>query len=199
MEFTQKQTIKAIAILLFLSVITQVIYTGLYKYAGGVPRQWLWGLEGLLFTLLAAFAGSALVKAKQYTLGFSAILTSALFNFLQVGIGLTQFGPFREAAQGVEGVAPAAGAVVAFSFFIYNGAKILLGISAIVFGTAVSNAGSQVLGKLTVFLGIVAIVLNSYLIMFGRAGFIPSHVAGATGVIATFVLAVCVFKLQSED
>ena len=199
MEFTQKQTIKAIAILLFLSVITQVIYTGLYKYAGGVPRQWLWGLEGLLFTLLAAFAGSALVKAKQYTLGFSAILASALFNFLQVGIGLTQFGPFREAAQGVEGVAPAAGAVVAFSFFIYNGAKILLGISAIVFGTAVSNAGSQVLGKLTVFLGIVAIVLNSYLIMFGRAGFIPSTVAGATGVIATFVLAVCVFKLQSED
>lgn len=199
MEFTQKQNIQATAALLFLAVITQAIYTGLYKFAGGVPRAWLWGFEGLLFVLLTAVAGAALVQAKQYTLGFSAIFASGLLNFLQVGIGLTQFGPFREAALGAEAFAPAAGSVVAFSFFIYNGAKILLGVSAIVFGTAVSNAGSQGLGKLTVFLGIVAIVANSSVMMFGRAGVIPSPVAGATGVVATLLLAVCLHKLNSAD
>jgi len=196
MEFTQKQTIKAIAVLLVLAVITQAIYTALYVGAKDVPRQWLWGLEGLLFTLLAAFAGSALVKAKQFTLGFSAIFASALLNFLQVGIGLTQFGPFREAAQGVEGIAPAAGAVVAFSFFIYNAAKVLLGIAAVVFGTAISQSGSKILGRLTIFLGLVAMATNSIVLMFGRIEGIPS---GATGVVATLMLAVCLFKLQSKD
>jgi len=98
MEFTQKQNILAIATLLFLAVITQAVYTGLYKFAGDIPRHWLWGLEGLIFVLLAAIAGSALVHAKTCTLGFSAIFASALLNLVQVGIGLTQFGPFREAA-----------------------------------------------------------------------------------------------------
>jgi len=120
MEFTQKQSIKIASALLLLTVISQALYTGLYLAANDIPRQWLWGLEGLVFVLLAAFAGSVLVQAKQYTLGFSAILASAILNLVQVGIGLTQFGPFREVAQTIEGVAPAAGSVVALSFFIYN-------------------------------------------------------------------------------
>ena len=115
MEFTQRQNIKYVASLLFLAVITQAIYTALYVAANEVPRQWLWGLEGVLFVVLAAVAGSALVQSKKYTLGFSAILVSAIFNVVQVGIGLTQFGAFREAAQAVEGLAPATGSVVALS------------------------------------------------------------------------------------
>ena len=192
MEFTQKQNIKYVAALLFLSVVSQAVYTGLYVAAKEVPRQWLWGLEGLLFVLLAAVAGAALVQAKNYALGFSAILASALLNFIQVGIGLTQFGPFREAAQAVEGVAPAAGAVVGLSFFVYNGAKILLGLAAIVFGSALSN----MLGKLTIFVGGVAIITNTIVMMYGRISGIPS---GATGVVATLLLAVCLFKLNSQD
>lgn len=137
-----------------------------------------------------------LVQAKQYALGFSAIFTSAILNLVQVGVGLTQFGPLREAAQGVEAIAPAAGSVVAFSFFIYNAAKILLGISALVFGTAISQSGSKELGRLTVFVGFVAIATNTIVMMFGRIEAIPS---GATGVIATLLLAVCLLKLQSED
>lgn len=196
MEFTQNRNIKYIAALLFLTVASQAIYTLLYVAAKDVPRQWLWGLEGLLFVLLAAIAGAALVQAKDHALGYSAIFASALLNLIQVGIGLTQFGPFREAAQSVEAIAPAAGSVVALSFFIYNAAKILLGIAAIVFGTAISQAGSAGLGKLTVFLGFVAIVTNSIVMMFGRIGAVPS---GATGVIATLFLAICFLKLRSED
>lgn len=196
MEFTQKQSVKIASALLLLTVISQALYTGLYLAANDIPRQWLWGLEGLVFVLLAAFAGSVLVQAKQYTLGFSAILASAILNLVQVGIGLTQFGPFREVAQTIEGVAPAAGSVVALSFFIYNAAKVLLGLSAIVFGSAISQAGSKILGKLTVFVGVVAIAANAIVMIFGRIEAVPS---GATGVVATLLLAICLLKLQSDD
>lgn len=196
MEFTQKQNIQVISALLFLAVITQAVYTALYVAANDVPRLWLWGLEGLVFVLLAAIAGAALVQAKKYALGFSAIFASAILNIVQVGIGLTQFGPFREAAQGAEAIAPAAGSVVALSFFIYNAAKILLGISAVVFGAAVSQTGSKMLGRSTLLLGLVAMLTNTIVMMFGRIDAVPS---GATGVVATLLLAVCLLKLQSED
>ena len=195
MEFTQKQNTQIVATLLLLTVASQAIYTAMYQYASDVPRQWLWGIEALLFVLLAAVAGSALAQAKSFTLGFSAIFASAILNFVQVGIGLTQFGPFREVAQGVDGVAPAAGAVVALSFFIYNGAKILLGISALVFGKALLQDGSKILGGLTVLSGLIAIAMNTVVMMFGRIEDVPS---GATGVIATLLLAVCLLKLESN-
>jgi len=196
MEFTQKQTMHVLSTLLLLMVVTQALYTALYLASVDVPRQWLWGSEGLVFVLLAAIAGSALGQAKKYALGFSAIFASAILNIVQVGVGLTQFGPFREAAQSVEAIAPAAGSVVAFSFFVYNAAKVLLGISALVFGAAAIQAGAKWLGRLTVLLGFVAIATNSIVMMFGRIESIPS---GATGVVATLLLAACVFKLRSED
>ncbi len=196
MEFTKKQNIQMISALLVLSAITQALYTALYFAASDLPRLWLWSVEGLIFVLLLAVSGSALVQAKNYTLGFSAIFASAILNLIQVGIGLTQFVPFREVAQNVEALAPAAGSVVALSFFIYNAAKILLGISAVVFGTAILHARSKWLGRLTILLGLLAIVANTIVMMFGRIEGIP---AGATGVGATLLLAVCLFKLQSEE
>ncbi len=196
MELTQKQNLHVISVLLFLTVLTQAIYTALYLGANDIPRQWLWGLEGLVFVFLAAIAGSALVQAKQYTLGLSAIFASAILNFVQVGVGVTQFGPFREVSQAVEAIAPAAGSVVAFSFFVYNGAKILLGLAAIVFGSAISQTDSKIIGRLTIVLGLAAIVTNSIVVMFGRIDAVPS---GATGVAATLLLAVCLLKLKSDD
>ena len=196
MEFTQQQNVKYIAAILFLLVITQAVYTAMYLAANDISRTWLWGIEGLLFVLLAAIAGSALVMAKQYTLGFSAIFACAILNLVQVGIGLTQFGAFREAAQGLEALQPAASSVVALSFFFYNAAKILLGLAAIVFGSAMIKADSIWLGRLTVLLGALAIITNTIVMMFGRTEGVPS---GATGVVATLLLAICLFKLQSED
>lgn len=196
MEFSQKQNINYISTLLFITVISQAVYTALYVAANDIPRGWLWGLEGLVFVLLAALAGSALVQAKHYSLGFSAIFASAILNVVQVGVGLTQFGPFREAAQAAEAIAPAAGSVVAFSFFVYNAAKILLGLAAVVFGSAVSQDGAKGLGRLTVFIGLVAIITNTIVMMFGRIDAVPS---GATGVVATLLLAVCLLKLQADD
>ena len=196
MELTQKQTIKTIVLLLILTVVSQAIYTVLYQYAKDVPRIWIWGLEGLFFVFIATLAGAALVQAKQYAIGFSAIFASAILNIVQVGIGLTQFSPFREAAKNVAEIAPAAGAVVGLSFFIYNVAKIFLGIAAFVFGMALIKNGSKALGRLSVLLGLVAIVANSIVMMFGRMASVPS---GATGVIATLLLAMCLLKLNVNE
>jgi len=199
MEISQDRTVKIVAIMLLLAAIMQPIYTALFQFAPDVDRSILWGLEGLLFTLLAAFAGSALVMAKRYTLGFSAIAFSAVFNLVQVAIGFTQFGPFGDVARANPELAPLIGAVVAFSFFIYNAAKILLGLAAIVFGMAKMNAGGKALGGLTTLVGVAAFVTNTILVVLGREGFLSPHVAGGTGVAATLLLGLCLLSLKNED
>ena len=199
MEFTQDRTVKIVAILLLLAAISQPIYTALYINAPEVNRQFIWGLEALAFVLLAAFAGSALVAAKRYTLGFSAIAFCAVLNVVQVGVGLTQFGPFTAAAGANSDLGGIAGSVVAFSFFGYNAAKILLGLAAVVFGMAKMSEGGKLLGGLTVLVGAVALIANALVMMFGLKGFVPGPVAGGSGVVATLLLALCLFSLPSED
>ena len=175
MELSYRQTVKITALLLLLAAIIQPIYTYLYQYAPEANRQILWSLEGLLFVLLTAFAGSALVMAKRYTLGFSAIAFSAVLNVLQVGVGLTQFGPFRAAAKVNAELGEVAFSVVAFSFFGYNAAKILLGLAAIVFGMAKMGGGSKALGGAAVLVGAVAFVTNT-LVMIRHTGlYAPAH------------------------
>jgi len=94
---------------------------------------------------------------------------------------------------------PLIGAVVAFSFMIYNAAKILLGIAAIVFGKAKMNAGSKALGGLTVLVGAVALLANTIIVIVGRDSFLPSPVAGASGVAATLLLAICLLTIVSDE
>ncbi len=198
MEFTQSRTVRIIAVLLLLAAISQPIYTALFFGAPDIDRQFLWGLEGLLFVLLAAFAGSSLVMAKRFTLGFSAIAFSAVLNVVQVGVGLTQFGPFRAAAELNPDLGGVAFSVVAFSFFGYNAAKILLGLAAIVFGMAKLKQGAKALGGLTVLVGAIAFVANTLVMMFGLQSFLPSPIAGGSGVVATLLLAVCLFGVSEE-
>ncbi|MEM6899516.1 MAG: thiamine biosynthesis protein ThiC [Pseudomonadota bacterium] len=199
MELTRSGTTKAVAALLLLAAISQPIYTALYITAPEVDRQILWGLEALMFVVLAALAGSALAMAKRYTLAFSAIAFSAVLNVVQVGVGLVQFGPAREASQAGGEIAVLAGAIFAFSFFAYYAAKVLLGLAALVIGMGKMGEGSRALGGLTALAGGVALAANAILIMFGRDGFLPSPVAGASGVVATLLLAICLFSLNNDD
>jgi len=199
MDLTQRQTVKIIAVMLLLASILQPIYTALYTWAPEADRHFIWGLEGILFVLLAAFAGSALVMAKRHTLGYSAIAFSAVLNVVQVGVGLTQFGPFRAAAAANDELGGVAFSVVAFSFFGYNAAKILLGLAAVVFGMAKLKDGSKLLGGATLLVGAVALLINALVLMFGIQGFIPRPLAGGSGVLATFFLAICMFTLRHDD
>lgn len=199
MDVSQNHTIKTLALLLLLAVIIQPIYTLLYQSAPEVNRKILWSFEALVFVLMAAFAGAAMVTAdKRYALGFSAIAFSTVLNITQVGIGLLQFGPFRAASQANEALGPVAFSVVALSFFLYNAAKVLLGLGAIVFGLAKKKDGKTILGGLAIIAGVVALVTNALVMMFGIQGFVPRSLAGSSGVVATFFLALCLFNLNDE-
>jgi len=199
MEITSTRTVQITSYLLLVLAVIQALYTALYVAEVNVPRHLLWGLEGLLFTVLVAFSGAAMVQAKNYHVGWSAIAFSAVLNLVQVSVGLTMFGPFREAANQVEALAPAAGAVVAFAFMIYYAAKLLLGFAALIFGMAKMNAGGKVFGGLTALVGVIAMFANAILIVFGRDAFLPSPVAGGSGVVATLLLAFCLVSIARED
>ncbi len=199
MEFTHKRTVTVIAVLLIIAALNQSLYTALYIAKVDLPRQLLWGGEGLLFAILAAFAGSAMVRSKGLTLAFSAIAFSAVLNMVQVGVGLTLFGPFGEAAGNVDGLAPAAGAIVAYSFFVYNAAKILLGLAALVAGLALRAQGGKLLGGASAVVGVIAMIANTLSMAGGRdvMGEIP--LAGGSGVLATLLLAVSLLRATRED
>ncbi len=199
MEFTQKRTVHIVALLLIIAAVTQAVYTGFYAAEMEPPRKLLWGMEGILFVLMTAFAGSAMVQAKRLHLGWSAIAFASVLNVVQVGVGLTMFGPFFEAAGAVEGMEPAATSVVAFSFMVYNAAKMLLALAAMVFGLAKLNAGAKALGGLTTLVGVVAFFSNALSLAMGRDFLGELPLAGGSGVLATILLAVCLFGLNSDD
>ena len=199
MEFTNKRTILIAASLLLVLAISQTIYSALYSAEISFSRQFSWGLEALIFTLLAAFAGSAMVQAKNSQLGWSAIAFSAVLNIVQVSIGLTLFSTFGKVAGTVEGAQPLIGGVVSLSFMIYYAAKLLLGLAALVFGLSCIAKGGKAIGALTALAGVVAMFANGILITFGRDGFLPSAVAGASGMIATLLLAICLIGLYRKQ
>ncbi|MBB1354383.1 thiamine biosynthesis protein ThiC [Pseudoalteromonas sp. SR45-5] len=198
MEFTHKRTTLITASLLLVLAISQGIYSALYSAEISFSRQVAWGLEALVFTLLVAFAGTAMVQAKNAQLGWSAITFSAILNIVQVSIGLTLFSTFGKVAGAVEGAQPLIGGVVSLSFMIYYAAKLLLGLAALVFGLSFIAKGGKAIGGLTALAGGVAMLANAILIIFGRDGFLPSAVAGASGMIATLLLAICLISLNRK-
>ena len=119
MELNFRQTAQLTGVLLLLAALTQIIYTVLHSSGADVPRQLLWGSEGVLFVIMAALAGSALVQSSAQQLAWSAITAAAVLNVVQVGVGLTLFAPFFKAAGSVEALAPVAGAIVALQLFLY--------------------------------------------------------------------------------
>ncbi|AWW75697.1 thiamine biosynthesis protein ThiC [Erythrobacter sp. KY5] len=188
-----------VASLLLIAAVTQAIYTALHAAEMDVPRQFLWGTEGVLFTILAAFAGAAMVQVKEFHVGWAAIAASAVLNVVQVGVGLTLFGPFFEVAGELPQMAPVASAIVAYSFMVYNAAKVLIALAAVVFGLGQMSAGSKAVGGLTAIVGAVALVSNALSAAMGRdfAGGLP--IAGGSGVAATVLLAVCLFAQARAD
>ncbi|MBV7266160.1 thiamine biosynthesis protein ThiC [Erythrobacter ani] len=199
MVFTAHRAAQIVAFLLVSIVATQAIYTVLYVTAPDIVRTPIWGVEALLFLGIAAFATSPLVQSRLHTVGWGAIFASAILNVMQVGVGITMFGPFREAANNLEAVGPAAGAVVAYSFFVYNAAKLLLGFAALTFGLSQAKTGTgsaKVIGILAALAGIAAIATNFIVMAFGRIDVVPS---GAAGVLATLLLAFTLTNAVRED
>lgn len=198
MNSTFTNTARTTAALLAIAALTQALYTGLAMAGADVPRQVLWGAEALLFSVMAAFAGSALAQARSAHLGWAAITAASVLNVVQVGVGLTMFGPFREMANAIPEAAPAAGAIVSYSFMVYNAAKVLLALALIVFARARMATGGKILGGLGLAVGAIAFIANTLSMALGR-GFTEIPIAGGSGVAATVLLAVCVFTLQANE
>ena len=97
-------------------------------------------------------------------------------------MGLTMFGPFFEAVGEVEGLTPAARSVVAFSFMVYNAAKVLLALALIVFGLARVKTGSSLLGGSAALIGLIALFANTASMAAGRDVFGELPLAGGSGV-----------------
>lgn len=199
MDITERSAAKTVALLLLLAAITQPIYTAFFIGAPEVDRRFLWRIEGLLFIVLAGFAGAGLVLAKRYALGFSAIAIAAVLKLLAVGLGLTQFFPFNAAGEMNADLSEVATLIIGFSFFCYNSANVLLGLAAIVFGLARWADQSRAIGTITTLVGIIALTANAIVMMFGFQGVLPSPVAGASGVLATVLLAVCLLGIKSDQ
>lgn len=199
MELTQRQTFKIIVTLLLLMAILQPIYTALFVGVPGLHLLYIWRLEGIIFVLLAAFSAAAQVMTKDYALGFSAIALSALFKLLAIGIGLTQFIPFRAAAELNTDLSDVSTSITGFSFFCYCSANMFLGLAAMAFAMTGFRQGGRALSGATILFGTVAFITNSLVMMFGFEGFFPAPVAGAFAVIATVLLAMCMLKVSSED
>lgn len=199
MQLTHQSIVRATAALLILACITQAVYTALYIARMDVPRQLLWGTEGLLFAILAALAGAAMVKSRNLTLVFSAIAFSAALNVVQVGVGLTLFGPFGDAAKADPALAPLAGAIVAYSFFVYNAAKLMLGFAALLAGLSRMSAGAKLLGGATALVGGIAMLANGLAVAGASDLFGKLPLAGGSGVLATLLLGVCLLGVAKED
>lgn len=197
MDLSQARSVRAVAALLLVTALTQSIYTALYLAKLDVPRQLLWGSEGVLFAVLAALAAAAMVRADRLRLVFAAIACAAVLNCVQVGVGLTLFFPFSDAAKADPALTPLAGAVVALAFFIYNAAKVLLALAAIVLGLAQMDAKRRVLGALTVLAGGLAMIFNGLSMALGRDGLGELPLAGGSGVLVTLLLALGLLLLPA--
>lgn len=198
MEFNLKRTAQITGLILLIAAITQAIYTALYMSEADVPRRLLWGTEGFLFVMLAAFAGSAMAQSNRHHLAWSAIAAAAVLNVVQVAVGLTMFGPFFEASGQVEALTPAARSVVAFSFMIYNAAKVLIALALLVLGLAKLNEGSKLLGGVSAVVAVVALLSNTVSMAAGRDIFGDLPLAGGSGVLATVLLGVCLLTLTTS-
>jgi hypothetical protein len=140
-----------------------------------------------------------MLQTDRHHLAWSAIAAAAVLNVVQVGVGLTMFGPFSEASREVEALVPAARSVVAFSFMVYNAAKMLLALALIVFGLARLSEGSRLLGGASALVGLVALVSNAASMAAGRHVFGDLPLAGASGVLATLLLALCLLTLSDSQ
>ena len=194
MDFTVKRSAQIVAFLLVSAAATQSLYTALYVIAPDISRLPIWSAEAVIFVLLAAFVAGPMVHSQRLTIGWGAIFAAAVLNVVQVGVGLTMFTPFLDAAGESEPLAPLAGAIVDYSFFVYNAAKMLLAMAAVIFGLAAMEKADahKWIGGAAALVGSVAVLTNATSMALGRDVFGALPLAGGTGVLATLLLALCV-------
>ena len=185
MPQTTRTIAASLAIMLILTVATQILYVATLSGVGiieGWPlRSTIWTAELLLFTGIAMVSLVGLVRSPDMQLGWAVLVVAGLINMIQSGIGLSMFVP---ATQAGADFAPLMGTVLAGSFLFYNLAKAIIGLAALVFGLSLFREGQSVARVVGLVAGAVAIALNVTAVNLGL-GSVPF--SGASGAIATFL------------
>ncbi len=188
MIFNEQGSARWIAGALLLTVATQLFYITVVSGSDvEALRPITWMIEMAAFTLVSVAALALAGRARTANLVWSAIAVSGIFNGIQVAMGLSMFGPAREAAN----VEQLFGAILAGAFFFFFAAKVLLGLAAIAFGlSALRGSGlAKIVGGLAALAGLAAVIVNILAMATGMEYTFP---AGATGTAATALLAITI-------
>lgn len=172
-------------VLLGAIVLTQIVYVAKSALKIEIASAAIWSVEALLFLAIAVI-GLVAALQKSRLLACTCIAIAGMVNVLQVGMGLTMFGPLFDAG---EPLIPVYESVVAMAFFLFFSGKLLFGCAAIVVGMDLRRSGGAVrlVGLTGIAAGLVAMLVNFGGMAVGMDWLYP---AGATGTIATVLLAV---------
>lgn len=198
MTSTDRNAASVVAWALLVTVATQIFYITVVSNAesGDLLRRATWSIEAAAFTLVA-LAGMALAaRDRAASWAWAAIALSGILNLLQVGMGLSMFGPAGEARAQLPALM---GTVLAGAFFLYFHAKVLLGLAAIGFGRLLLGTGGaagKAVGGLAIGAGAIAAVLGALGIVVGMDWVYP---AGTAGTVATALLALALLLTRPED
>ncbi len=189
---------RIVAILLIVTVASQIAYLALLKDVGiveGWPlRSTIWTIETVVFSLLAVAALAALAGGERHRLVWATIAVSGLFNALQAGIGLSMFLPPSQAGDGGKLLFDT---VLAGAFLFFFLAKVLIGLASAILGFALfqqASAAGKIIGVLALLGGGAAVALNIVAMPQGLALVFP---AGAAGTVATLTLAIATWMVSA--
>ena len=194
MTFTPRGAAITVAIAMLAAVATQLFYVGVVSPADdALLRKINWVSEMALYSLIAAGALSLMARGTM-PLVWSAIAIAGLVNVVQVGVGLSQFGPAGEASD-----PKVFESVLGGAFFLYFHGKAMIGMAAIGAGLAAWADGTHLakaFGAGCILSGLAAAVLN----LLGMAnGMALVFAAGAAGTAATAFLALTVLLTRRES
>ena len=180
---------------LLVTVATQIFYITVISGGENVDglRMIVWTLEAITFSVIAMTALVLSGNAAFSRAAFAAIAIGAVTNIIQVGMGLAEFGPAREAAD--EAVF---GTVIAGAFFLYFHGKAMFGLAAILISLALfARLGgiAKILAGLTGLAGLIAAIIN----VLGMAqGMEFVQAAGAAGTLSTALLGVLLLIVPAK-
>ena len=194
MDMTANRAAKYSAILLIVTVVTQIIYFAISAGGEEPPRMIIWTAEAVAFLGISVFALVVLARQAGNSAVWAAIAAGGLLNVIQVGMGLAMFGPLKDAGEAME---PAFTAVLGGAFFLYFAGKFAFGFAGVLLGAGLmrGSGAAKAVGTLAALTGAAALLTNLGAMAKGMDLMFP---AGIAGTAATLFLAVAIWMMRSD-
>lgn len=160
--------------------VSQVLFMVLSDAWASFQAQIFWTVEAWLYMTMAVAALLVAIRAAAGQVAAAAIALGAVFNVIQLIIGLAMFAPLAEAGPDFRIVYDA---VHAGAFAFYFVGRALIGAAAIALGVALAarNGAARTAGAVLAVAGLAALGVNAVALGMGEALAFP---AGAIGTVA---------------